>query len=294
MFKEILNTAKNSLSGKKLFQKFSLFTLCFTLGVILWGAWVRFSHSGDGCGQSWPLCKQELLPKQTSALIEWFHRATSGLSLLLVVALLVLAFRLYPKKHLIRKCSLTACVLIFVEALIGAVLVMASLTGSDNSSLRVMVLGLHLLNSLFLIGSLVFCWQGALASKVSFKKPLFYFLILFPILALTGSIASLSNTLFPADSLSQALAFDLQPEHITLKLRPLHPLLAVLFVLTLAGTFQLQKGKELALPALIALFTLLFGFAALLSLSPVWMKLSHLFIAYVLWIVLVKHSFAFK
>ena len=255
---------------------------------------MRFSHSGDGCGNSWPLCKEGLLPNEAFAFTEWFHRATSGLSLLLIVALLFMSLKIYPKKHLIRKCAFVACGLIFVEALIGAGLVLASLTGSDSSSLRVTVLALHLLNSLFLVGSLVFCWQGALFEKVRIKKPLIYFLMLFPLLALTGSLASLSNTLFPATSLWQALALDLQPEHITLRLRPLHPLLAVLFVMTLWRAFQFQKEKDLTVPLVIALLALLFGVTVLLSLSPVWMKLIHLFIAYFLWIVLVQRSFSFE
>ena len=187
------NRKKNNLNSRKNFFKlFSFFTLCFTLGVILWGAWVRFSHSGDGCGNNWPLCKGDFSSQDSAALIEWIHRATSGFSFLLVTALLVLALKIYPKKHFIRKCALVAFGLIIVEALIGAGLVLASLTGSNSSSLRAGVLAFHLLNSLFLVGSLVFCWQGALFSKVRSKKTadLFYAAIPSP-----GSYRKLSLSL---------------------------------------------------------------------------------------------------
>ena len=278
--------------SKKNFKTFSFFTLCFTLGVILWGAWVRFSHSGDGCGNNWPLCKGKFFAQDSAAFIEWIHRVSSGLSFLLILTLLALSLKIYPKRHLIRKSALAAFGLIIVEALIGAGLVLASLTGSNSSSLRAGVLAFHLLNSLFLIGSLVFCWQGSLFSKIKIKKPLIYFTLLFPLLALSGSFASLANTLFPTTSLLEALSLDLKPHHITLRLRPFHPFLAVLFVL--AFVFQFRKTKELILPLSTALFALFFGFAALLALSPLWMKLSHLFIAYFLWILLVKHSFSFE
>ena len=277
-----------ALQTKEGFKNFSFFSLVFTLIVILWGAWVRFSHSGDGCGNDWPLCKGSFTPDSFSALMEWIHRATSGLSLLIVFTLVFLAFKIYPQKHLVRKLSLSAGVLILIEALIGAVLVLASLTGSDSSSLRVAVLAFHLINSLLLVAALTLCWQSAFADKISFKKPHIYFVGIFPLLALTGSIASLAGTLFPSESLMQSFLLDFHPEsHITLKLRPLHPLLALGFVAFCLMVFS-EKKKVLAGMAVIALCS---GIVTLLALSPVWMKLTHLLIAYSLWIILIRSTF---
>ena len=273
---------------KEGFKNFSFFSLVFTLIVILWGAWVRFSHSGDGCGNDWPLCKGSFIPDSFAALIEWIHRATSGLSLLIIFTLVFLAFKIYPEKHLVRKLSLSAGVLILIEALIGAVLVLASLTGSDSSSLRVAVLAFHLINSLLLVAALTLCWQSAFADKITFKKPHIYFVGVFPLLALTGSIASLAGTLFPSESLMQSFLLDFHPEsHITLKLRPLHPLLALGFVAFCLMVFS-EKKKVLAGMAVIALCS---GIVTLLALSPVWMKLTHLLIAYSLWIILIRSTF---
>ena len=249
---------------------------------------MRFSHSGDGCGNDWPLCKGRFTPDSFSALMEWIHRATSGLSLLVVFALVFLAFKIYPKKHLVRKLSSVSGFLILVEALIGAVLVLASLTGSDSSNLRVAVLAFHLINSLLLVAVLTLCWQNAFSERITVKKPHIYFVCIFPILALTGSIASLAGTLFPSESLMQSFMLDFLPEsHITLKLRPLHPLLALGFTAFCLIAFA-EKKKVLAGMALIAACS---GIATLISLSPTWLKLSHLFIAYSLWIVLVKNAF---
>ena len=118
---------------------------------------------------------------------------------------------------------------------------------------------------------------------------MFYFLFLFPLLALTGNIASLAGQLFPSESLSSALSLDLLPSaHISLKIRPFHPLLAISFLLGLS--FFAYSKKYLIIPAVAVLGVVLFGFATLFFLSPLWMKIVHLVLAYSLWIFLVSFS----
>ena len=58
----------------------------YTIIVILWGAWVRISHSGNGCGDHWPLCGGEFIPTEATAKtwIEYSHRMMSGLYGLIV------------------------------------------------------------------------------------------------------------------------------------------------------------------------------------------------------------------
>ena len=278
--------------SKSFFRRASLWTLIFVLLSILWGAWTRISHSGDGCGDRWPLCGPGLLPEGGKALVEWIHRLSSGLSLLMVLGLFALALKVYPKGHAARKFSLAALLLIISEALIGAVLVLARLTAMDMSALRAAVLSFHLINSLLLAGALALCHKAALAksgAKIEIQKPLFYFALAFPLLALAGNIASLAGTLFPAESLKEALAMDFQPSaHIALRIRPLHPLLAFAFTFWLLGAAKAKKS--LRRPAAATAGAALFGLATLLSLSPVWMKLTHLLTAYLLWIFLVSRS----
>ncbi|MCA1632156.1 MAG: COX15/CtaA family protein [Acidobacteria bacterium] len=78
----------------------------FNLAVILWGAYVRATGSGAGCGSHWPLCNGEVVPQAAAVggktLIEFAHRATSGLAFLLVVALVIRVFRAFPKGHAAR------------------------------------------------------------------------------------------------------------------------------------------------------------------------------------------------
>ena len=65
-----------------LLQRFALGLLGYSLLVVLWGAYVRASFSGDGCGDHWPLCHGVVLPHQpnTKTVIELAHRVTSGLA----------------------------------------------------------------------------------------------------------------------------------------------------------------------------------------------------------------------
>jgi heme A synthase len=57
-------------------------TLALLIGVIVFGAWVRISGSGAGCGEHWPTCHGALLPPRpsTKTVIELSHRVTSALS----------------------------------------------------------------------------------------------------------------------------------------------------------------------------------------------------------------------
>src|SRR6476659_8783610 len=108
------------------FRSFAWATLGFTLAVILWGAYVRASGSGAGCGSHWPLCNGEVVPRAPAlaTIIELTHRATSGIALVLVAILVVAARKSLPKGHIARTSSVYSLVFILTEALIGAGLVL--------------------------------------------------------------------------------------------------------------------------------------------------------------------------
>src|SRR5580693_8303994 len=94
----VISVAKNdttpssvSPAGRISLNRFAWFTLAYNIAVVLWGAFVRATGSGAGCGRHWPLCNGEFLPAtpQTQTVIEFTHRVTSGLSLVLVAILLI-------------------------------------------------------------------------------------------------------------------------------------------------------------------------------------------------------------
>ena len=278
---------------KKYFQHFCLTVLAVGLFVILWGAWVRFSHSGDGCGTHWPLCQNELIPQTSSqkTWIEWLHRLSSSFFGFLVLALVFMGFKFFPQKHGVRLWSSLLLLFTVIEALIGAVLVTQGLTGQNSSLLRMLILNLHLLNSLSLVACLVFCYRYSIHSqKINFKKIL-YFAVPFILIALTGSISSLANTLFPSSSLIQGWMMDWSlSSPLLVRLRVLHPLI----VLTsfLIGGWILYQKKLFQVSYLFIFLILGFvsGGITLFTLSPLLMKLLHLFLAYVIWILILLKS----
>ena len=94
-------------------RKFSVFVLAYTLFVILFGAYVRISGSGAGCGEHWPSCEGEVVPsdlmKNHAKAIEYTHRTTSGLSGVFVIILVVGIFLNRQSSKSARRMSLFAC-----------------------------------------------------------------------------------------------------------------------------------------------------------------------------------------
>ena len=80
------------------FTRYAWAVLAANLLVILWGAYVRASGSGAGCGSHWPLCNGEVVPHspRIQTVIEFTHRAMSGVALLAVVALGGWSVLLFP------------------------------------------------------------------------------------------------------------------------------------------------------------------------------------------------------
>ena len=215
-------------------------TLCFCLFIILWGAYVRISHSGDGCGPHWPDCLGQYIigvNESGKTWVEWIHRATSGFFGLMVLLLSGLVFFQYPTPHPVRKTVL--CVLFFTvtEALLGARLVLAGLTGSNSSFARAMTMNLHLLNSLILVGSLFICWQVSLNrfyrrqnifQLKRVNKKIIALILWFFMMAFLGAFSALAGSLFPSSSLWQGLRADFNTESSYLiRLRFWHPFLAL-------------------------------------------------------------------
>src|SRR5437762_10958007 len=127
------------------FARCAWLVLAYNLFVIVWGAYVRASVSGNGCGSHWPLCNGEVLPvgAQLKTLVEFAHRLTSGLSVVAIVGLAVWAWRAFPRGHRVRRATLLAVVFIFTEALIGAGLVLFDLVAHNASVARALFMSVH-------------------------------------------------------------------------------------------------------------------------------------------------------
>src|SRR5271165_4151107 len=148
--------ADKSSRVSALLPRFAWAVLAYNVAAILWGAVVRATSSGAGCGDHWPLCNGVVVQThpQLATLIELTHRMTAGITVIAVLLLLVWVFRSTVAGHLARITVVAATLLIFNEALLGALLVLLRLTADNRSPARAVYLSLHLANTLLLLAAL--------------------------------------------------------------------------------------------------------------------------------------------
>lgn len=294
------------MSPEKKTARFAWGVLAYNLLVIVWGAYVRASGSGAGCGKHWPLCNGEVVPQapKLKTLIEFSHRLTSGFSLVLVIALCVAVFRSVKKGAPARRAAVASVVFILSEALIGAGLVLFELVAHNASMKRALSMSLHLTNTFLLLASLTLtAWwsSGAPAIRMKNGGPARIFLLasfgLMFILGTSGAIAALGDTLFPSQSLADGLRADLSPAaSLLLRLRVLHPVIALATATVVVGTASVSRAmfrsvarvrRWASLTVLIVLAQIGAGFLNVLLLAPTWMQLVHLILADLVWISVV-------
>ena len=266
----------------------------WAIAVILWGAWVRISGSGAGCGEHWPLCQGAIVPSDASKAtwVEYTHRASTGIFGVLVIALVFAVFKSFARKSVERKLVVAVAVFTLLEALIGAKLVLLSLVGTNESIWRAVVMAAHLLNTLLLLGSAALIARALTLqpSNLYFPRNFLYGCAAFGLLASSGSIAALSNTLYPSTSISEGIARDLAADgSLIFQLRILHPVSALLLALVLwLVVARVHKNPRIFRTALT--LAVCFGAATLVMLAPVWMKLTHLLFTDSLWVTFVALS----
>src|SRR5438477_6043512 len=98
------HTAVTLKRSSRVLVRFAWGVVAYNLAVIVWGALVRATGSGAGCGNHWPLCNGVVTPVSPSfhTIIEFTHRAMTGLDTPLIAILLVWAFRAFPRGHPVR------------------------------------------------------------------------------------------------------------------------------------------------------------------------------------------------
>jgi heme a synthase len=278
--------------------------LAWNILVVLWGAYVRASGSGAGCGSHWPLCNGEVVPvaPRIETIIEFTHRMMSGVALVAVIVLWLWSRTSFERGSRVRKTALASLIFLITEALLGAGLVLFNYVDKNASVGRAFYLSLHLVNTLLLLGALVLtAWFAREIVPTSTRRSSLVAAAL-PIailVSVTGAIAALGDTLFPAISLAQGFHQDFSAAaSFLLRLRVLHPTLAILagcYFVTLSvmvlRSNQRPVASKLAIAVLILALTQLgAGAINLLLLAPVWMQITHLLLADLVWISLVLLS----
>jgi cytochrome c oxidase assembly protein subunit 15 len=300
---------------RSFFARYAWSVLAYNLLVILWGTVVRASGSGNGCGDHWPLCEGQVIPHaaQLSTLIEFAHRMTSAVAAVLVIGLVVLAWRALAAGSAARRYAAAALVFTLLEGLIGAALVLFGETGTNASMGRVVILSCHLVNTFLLLASLALAaWTAderrtavaAVASEAAAPRgagtglALAYAggLLATLAVAIAGTIAALSDTLFHATSLDAGLQLDFAAASSPIvRLRVIHPVLAVVVAALLAGLAVRTRARVTAPAArrlaggLLGLLGVQIGLGAfdVLLLAPLWLQVLHLLVADLVWLDLV-------
>ena len=305
-----LQPVSEARGSRRAFVWFASVLLGYLLFVILFGAWVRITGSGAGCGDHWPTCGGEIVPRAPSlqTLIEYTHRITSGTLGLMALALPLWAARVFPAGHPARRYALASFVLVLVEAGIGAGLVLRQLVASNASGARAVAVAVHLTNTLLLTGAaaltVAFARAGlgvprgagreaASGSAAVDASPgaersggalLVALLVGLVLVAASGAVTALGDTLFPVN------AAGAHPrDHFLVQLRVLHPLLACFMVcgcvLCALRFARIERCRPWALAlGVTAGAQLVFGALNIALSAPGWLQLGHLLGAQLAWI----------
>ncbi len=294
------------------FAKYCWAALAYNVIVILWGVFLRASKSGDGCGRYWLTCHGEIIPSapQLKTVIEFSHRIMSGIDLVVVLILLIWAFKKFDKPNQIRIFAAVSFIFIITEALIGAGLVLTGNTAETLTRARPFWAIGHLVNTFILLGSLTLtAWVASTGTrlKVGARKRALKLIgaavIAIFLVGSSGSLAALSSTLFPSQSVIEGFIQDFSTtSHFLVRLRISHPILSILsavYLIFLAGWLKrndpgnvwVRKFAKYVIGLVLA--QLVFGTLTLLTLAPIIMQLGHLLLADLVWMTLILLSAAF-
>jgi protoheme IX farnesyltransferase len=291
------------------FAGYAWIVLLYNLAAVAWGVFVRASMSGDGCGSHWPLCDGDHTPLMgnSARFVEMSHRISTGIIGPMVIAMVIWAFRAFPKGHLARPASVLALVMTLLEGGIGAALVRFGLVTDNDSAARAGVMAFHVISTFFLVGAIAAAaiaagqnprpslkGQGSVASILAVGL----FGMLF--MGVSGAISALGHQLHETPDVLKAA---LNPAtHWMVRLQPLHPLIAAsvgLFLLLTAGLIvHLRPDPRVARAVrwMVGLYVvqLLFGALNIWFKAPIPMQMGHLVLADLNWIsVVVVGLFAF-
>ncbi len=290
------------------FAKYAWFVLAYNLVVILWGVFLRASKSGDGCGQHWLTCHGEVIPSapELKTVIEFSHRITSALDGFIVLGLLVWAILRWKNgkaetDRRVMKMAIGSFAFVVVAGLLGAGLVLTGNTAENLTAARPFWMMGHLITTLILLTFLTLTgWfaSGGKAFNFRTEAKVKLFLLLgvfgFLLVGMSGSVAALSNMIFPSETLAEGVAKDFSAtSNILLRLRVSHPILSILtsvYLIFLAGWLRKKSENNESVVrwsnilSVLILVQIGFGALTLLTLAPIVMQLGHLLLADAAWI----------
>lgn len=301
-----LKSAGASTPAFPALRRFAWFVLGYNVLVVLWGAVVRATGSGGGCGDHWPLCNGVVLPQlaRFHTFVEFTHRVMSGASLGLIAVLLIWTWRTKQRGQFARWATGAAMILVLNEALLGALLVLLQLVAHNASAARGVYLSFHFANTLLLLAALALSAEFLSRPRARADTRLCHGKLFFPVLGIlatlivgvSGSLAALGDTLFPSTTLAGAFQQDFSGKaSLLLRLRWIHPVSAFVagpfIAWLLVQAFRRTASSHARTLGVAVLCTLLvqylLGVSDVLLLAPTWLQVLHLLGADVFWICLI-------
>ena len=270
------------------FARTAWIVLAYNVLVVLWGAYVRVTGSGAGCGSHWPLCNGQVIPRapQVATVIEFTHRVMSGVALAGVVFLWFRSRQLFRRGAPVRTAATLSLVFLIAEALLGAGLVLFEYVARNASAGRAIYLSLHLANTQVLLAALALtAWLARHELPRRIPRSLGIALPVAIFVSITGAIAALGDTLFPAASVAEGMRQEFSAAaHFLVRLRVLHPLIAFAGGGYIALAAIRRRGFIVVALVIVQLCA---GALNLALLAPAWMQILHLLLADLVWIALV-------
>lgn len=272
--------------------------LGYTILVILWGAFVRASGAGAGCGDHWPLCNGEVLPTAPAlnTVIEFGHRITSALAGVAAIGLVVVVFRGTERGHPARLASAVALFFMITEGAIGAGIVLFEQVAYNASIGRAVWMAAHLTNTFLLLGALTLtAWYAegkpgprSLATRAA--GAVLVAMVATLVLGAGGAVTALGDTLV----LGGGLDPETNPVVATLLMaRVFHPTMAfvTLALVGLAVWVARPLGEDITTHG----FVLVGAFLAQMAMgalnvalqAPIWLQILHLLGTDLIWIAMV-------
>ncbi|MFV9672287.1 MAG: COX15/CtaA family protein [Acidimicrobiia bacterium] len=294
---------KESLTpDRRKFRTLAWSVLVFNVFVVLGGAIVRATGSGDGCGESWPLCTDRLFPANpgVETVIEFSHRVTSALAVLGVVAMFVFAVRLYEKGNRVRTGAAASLGLLLFESVLGALLIVFSWVDQDASIGRMVVVPIHLLNTYILVGALTLTawWSSGNPGPTKpidpqVKRSLILGAFGLLLIGAMGALNALADSLYPAESFLSGVTEEFSDgAPWLLQVRIFHPIVAIAvglgvayLVMRLSPTATNRTKRLGAIVGGLIVTQFLIGLVNVMLAAPLETQVIHLAIADTIWII---------
>ncbi len=282
-----------------LFSTLAVVTAVLTVGLIVFGAVVRVTDSGLGCGDSWPLCDGKILPPldNITAWIEWLHRLFAALIGVLGLATLAAGWHVRHEKRLAFRATVTAALLFMVQSALGAIVVLLELPPTT--------VALHLGTALLLLAALIVTavasvyrpsvnFQADYVTWLSYITTALAFVIILTGALVKGSGATLACLDWPLCNGDILPVSQGQPAMIHMLHRFAVVALGIALVLLVWQVIQAGRGPSARRAAVLALVVYLLqaGVGALYVLTralPVW-GAAHVGLAAATWALLVVLS----